>query len=319
MLFREALADFVSVLNAAKKSPHTVAAYRRDLMIVADLVAAAAGTDADTITLDRFDVRSLRRAFGVRAEGTSVATMSRTHSAWAAFYRFVVSEGWAPTNPLDDIERARANPGGVRSIETPDLAARMLGAAEASKARSAWPLRDAAIVATFAQTGVRLDELVTLTVGARSGAPGERQITVVGKGRKTRTIPITEGLDRRLDRYLAERAERFADHRLADHRTPLFVDPTSGEPVTHRQVQYLIERIYRESGIRSAVPAGALVHALRHTFAMDLLDHGADIVELQTLLGHNSLNTTRRYLTARPYKLRDVIATSAASAAIDAD
>jgi site-specific recombinase XerD len=59
------------------------------------------------------------------------------------------------------------------------------------------------------------------------------------------------------------------------------------------------------------------VHALRHTFAMDLLTHGADIVELQTLLGHSSLNTTRRYLTAQPDQLRAAIATSAASAAID--
>ncbi len=81
--------------------------------------------------------------------------------------------------------------------------------------------------------------------------------------------------------------------------------------MTARQVQYLIERLYRASGLRAKVPAGALVHALRHTFAMDLLDHGANIVEVQRLLGHESLNTTRRYLDARPHELRNAIASLA--------
>jgi hypothetical protein len=66
------------------------------------------------------------------------------------------------------------------------------------------------------------------------------------------------------------------------------------------QVKYLIERLYVRAGRRARVPAGALVHALRHTFATSALESGADVVELQTLLGHASLDTTRRYSTPPP-------------------
>ncbi|MEX1281175.1 MAG: tyrosine-type recombinase/integrase [Acidimicrobiia bacterium] len=318
MRFDDAVEAFTDALEAAKKSPHTVAAYRRDLRLVGDRAAEALDRDRADLDLDDLDVRVLRRAFGRRAADASAATMSRTHSSWTAFYGFLRSEGEVAANPMDEIERARTGTSAVRSIDVDDLAGRLLRTAGASDARSAWPRRDAAIVAVFAQTGVRLAELVGLTVGSRTGEPGARQLTVIGKGRKARTLPITPGLDRLLDAYLAERWERYPDQRPGDHRAPLFVHPSSGGPVSARQVQYLVERLYREAGIRGSVPEGALVHALRHSFAMDLLDHGADVVELQTLLGHSSLNTTRRYLTARPDRLRDAIATSAASAAIDA-
>ena len=68
--------------------------------------------------------------------------------------------------------------------------------------------------------------------------------------------------------------------------------------LTVDQVRYLVDRLYVRAGIRAHVPAGALVHALRHTFATSALEAGADVVELQELLGHASLETTRRYLSA---------------------
>ena len=72
-------------------------------------------------------------------------------------------------------------------------------------------------------------------------------------------------------------------------------------------MRYLIERLYTRAGIRARIPAGAMVQALRHSFATDAIQTGADIVELQALLGHASLDTTRRYLDASAEGLRDVI------------
>lgn len=305
-----AIDAFLDDLRAAKKSSHTVDAYARDLRIVVGHLDGIETVDAITVPV-------LRRAFAKRAADAAPATMSRTHSAWRAFFGFLRAEGVASVNPTDEIPRAAAGTQAVRSIHVDRLIERLLGAAGASRARSAWPARDVAILALLSQAGLRLAELTGLTVGARTGTPGARQVTVVGKGRKARTIPLTDPVDALIEGYLAERRERFPEHAVDDHRTALFV-ANDGRAISGRQVQYLVERIYREAGVRGAVPEGALVHALRHTFAMDLLGHGADIVELQTLLGHASLNTTRRYLAAQPDQLRAAVATSRAASEIAA-
>jgi site-specific recombinase XerD len=129
---------------------------------------------------------------------------------------------------------------------------------------------------------------------------------VRGKGGKVRPIPIDDGLDQVLAAYQRERAARFPKHDLDHPSTPLFVD-RRGRRMTVDQIRYLIEKLYVRAGIRAQVPAGALVHALRHTFATSALEVGADVVELQELLGHASLETTRRYLSATAQGLREVI------------
>ncbi len=308
---------FLDALRAAKKSVHTLDAYERDIRLILIHVGSRLDKDLQDIGISELTVPVLRAAFGERASGASPSTMSRTHSAWTKFFLFLRSEGLVTTNPVEEIERAKVGVSAVKSIAVEDLAAKLLSAAATSRSPSAWPRRDTALVAAFSQTGIRLAELVGLNRGSLTGPAGSQQITVIGKGRKARTIPITRGLSRLLDQYLKERDDRFPSHRPQDHREPLVVHPKTGERATRRQIQYTIERLYREAGVRGSVPEGALVHALRHTFAMDLLTHGADIVELQTLLGHSSLNTTRRYLTAQPDQLRAAIATSAASVAID--
>ncbi|HEV2069435.1 MAG TPA: tyrosine-type recombinase/integrase [Acidimicrobiales bacterium] len=111
---------------------------------------------------------------------------------------------------------------------------------------------------------------------------------------------------RLLEVYLATRPARFPRHDLDHPATPLFVD-VRGQALSVDQVKYLIERLYIRAGVRARVPAGALVHALRHTFATSALEAGADVVELQTLLGHASLDTTRRYLDATAAGLWQVL------------
>jgi site-specific recombinase XerD len=78
-----------------------------------------------------------------------------------------------------------------------------------------------------------------------------------------------------------------------------------GEPLRRGALQYLVEQLYREAGIRTRVPRGALVHALRHTFATSLARNGASGTELQLLLGHESLATTQRYVDATAREVRE--------------
>jgi site-specific recombinase XerD len=137
----------------------------------------------------------------------------------------------------------------------------------------------------------------------------------VGKGGKARPIPIDPVLDRVLTAYQKERASRFPTHDLDHPATPLFVD-VRGRRLSVDQVRYLVDRLYVRAGIRAQVPTGALVHALRHTFATAALEAGADVVELQELLGHASLETTRRYLSATGQGLRHVIQAHPSQAAL---
>ncbi len=321
VLLIDAVGGFLDSLRAAKKSPHTISAYQRDLEAVAELLVDPINKPVAEMTVSDVTLSALRQALGTRAVVSAAATMARTHSTWSRFLRFCRTEGLVDTNPMDEIERAKVGTSRPRSIEAPDVAQRLLSAAATpppAGTSTRWPARDAAIVATFLTTGIRLSELVDLSCGSLTGEDGAHQLDITGKGAKYRAIPTLPGLVARIRTSQAERTERFPTHRLDRPKTPLLVHATSGERVTGRQIQYLLDRIYRQAGLRAQVPPGALVHALRHTFAMDLLDNGASIVEVQSLLGHESLATTRRYLTARPHELRGAIQSLTSSQALAA-
>jgi integrase len=120
-------------------------------------------------------------------------------------------------------------------------------------------------VATFCVTGIREGEAVALTMASLEGTPGARRLQVAGKAGKTRAIPIEGGLEEVLEAYVTTGQARFEHHDLDHPATPLFVN-VRGRGLSVHQVKYLIERLYVRAGLRARVPAGALVHALRHTF-----------------------------------------------------
>jgi site-specific recombinase XerD len=114
-------------------------------------------------------------------------------------------------------------------------------------------------------------------------------------------VPLEPEVEAIVDAYLETRRTRFPGRIAPD--AALFV-ANDGEPMGRGALQYLVEQLYREAGIRTRVPAGALVHALRHTFATSLARNGASGTELQRLLGHESLATTQRYIDATAREVR---------------
>ena len=313
----DAIAAWLTDLGAAKPSPHTLAGYRRDLAGVAARLTELEGLEE--AHLDDLVRPALRAAFASWAADHAAASVRRAHSAWSSFFDFLVAEGLLEGNPMAAIPKPKT-PGTLpRSIRARDAVARLLATAGQPdpRSRSAWPARDLAVAATFCATGIREAEAVGLNLGSLDGEPGARRFEVIGKGGKARPIPIAPLLDTVLAEYLAERHDRFPDDSLDHPATALFVD-VRDRRLSVDQVRYLIERLYVRAGIRAHVPAGALVHALRHTFATQALEAGADVVELQELLGHASLETTRRYLSATAQGLRHVIAGHPSQAALQA-
>ena len=302
MRLDDAIDEFFLARQPKKHSEHTLAAYRRDLDAIATGLSEVLGVERADIDTDQLEVASLRRAFA-RISHQSAATISRTWSTWNQLLTFLVAEGVLAGNPMAAVEKPRVPRGRPKAISGDDSVERLLRVAAAGRtgARDPWPERDFAVVVTLLTSGLRLSELLDLTLRSIDGPAGDRVIGVRGKGNKERTVPLEPEVEHILTDYLESRLRRFPGRLRPDDA--LFV-ANSGRPMRRGGLQYLVEQLYREAGIRSRVPAGALVHALRHTFATSLARNGASGVELQRLLGHESLATTQRYVDATAREVR---------------
>jgi integrase/recombinase XerC len=153
-------------------------------------------------------------------------------------------------------------------------------------------LRDRAILEFLYSSGIRVGELVGLNVNHLDLELGI--VKVMGKGRKERIVPVGMKAIEALKTYLEERGN-------LDGEEPLFVNLRGGR-LTARSIGRLVKKYSRQSGISRKVSP----HSLRHTFATHLLDAGADIREIQEMLGHASLSTTQRYIHLSLGKLMEV-------------
>lgn len=302
MLLDEAIEEFFLARMPKKHSPHTLAAYRRDLDTIAAELASVLGRPRAEVTVADLDVRTLRRAFAAIAH-QSEATIARTWSTWNQLFSFLVAEQVVPGSPMAAVEKPRLPRSRPKAIAGGDSVERLLRSAARGRqgARDPWPERDFAVIVTLLTCGLRLSELLGLSLRSIDGPAGDRVIGVRGKGNKERTVPLEPEVESILVEYLESRLRRFPGRLAAN--AALFVD-NRNQPLQRGGLQYLVEQLYREAGIRTSVPRGALVHALRHTFATSLARNGASGVELQRLLGHESLATTQRYIDASAREVR---------------
>jgi integrase/recombinase XerD len=294
--------EFEVARRSAKPSPHSERAARSDFAAIHARLQEATGKD--DVELADVTTRRLRLAFAQFAENHAASSIARCWSTWNQFYGFLVSEELVPGNPMGAVARPKLRRPSPKPLQGEDAPERLLEAvaAGARPARWPWPERDLAFVATALLTGLRHSELIALNVGSIDGRAGERRIKVMGKGRKERTVPIEDPLERVIDAYLDTRRERFPGVKLGP-RAPLFVD-RRGDRLKRGGAHYLVERSYRAAGLANRVPAGAMIHALRHTFATRLAEDGADATEIQALLGHESLNTSQAYIEATANRTR---------------
>jgi integrase/recombinase XerC len=260
-------------------SPHTLRAYTQNLEALAAFCAARGITDPQGL-----DHRILR-AWLVDLHGRDLkrSTVARYVAAARAFTRFLVRErvlAQDPAGALRTPRRERPLPLHLGEEEV----TRLIDAADAG--------RDRAIVETLYGGGLRVSELVGLDcddVDLRQGIARVR-----GKGRKERLAPLGGSATAAIRRYLAAR------RRVPDPR-PLFLNRQGGR-LTARSVRRLIRRC----ALRADVDPRITPHTLRHSFATHLLDRGADLREVQELLGHKNIATTQIYTHVSMQRLRQV-------------
>ncbi|WP_019853835.1 tyrosine-type recombinase/integrase [Actinopolyspora mortivallis] len=297
-------ASYLEHLQARKMAENSLRAYRRDLESVATELAEVTGRRRDELSLSEVTSHSLRSAFARYAATRSASSVTRAWSSWNGFFRFLVVEGASSGNPMPVVPKPRTTettPKPLEGEQTPERLLRSV-AQGARKARDPWPERDLAVLATLLCTGLRSAELLDLTVSCLAGRRGERRLHVRGKGGVNRSVPIDESLEGILEDYLDSRRRRFG--RRLPGAEPLFVNHR-GEALRRGGLQYLVQQSLKAAGVSDRVRRGAMVHALRHTFATRLAEDGANAAEIAKLLGHASISSSQSYIdvTAREQRL----------------
>ena len=265
---------------------HTIEAYSGDLARYSQLLldAGRGPEDADAAAVSGVLV-ALTRA------GLSARSQARFLSSVRGFYKYLVQEDLIRVNPLSLVEAPRL------SRKLPNLLSqsevlRLLAAPDLAKRRG---VRDAAMLHTLYAAGLRVSELVSLDLGDVDMRGGF--LAAFGKGRKRRLVPIGELARESLTRYLGTIRGGWA--RAGERR--LFVTHR-GTGMSRQAFWKSLKRYSRGVGITKNVTP----HMLRHSFATHLLEGGADLRVVQTLLGHSDISTTQIYTHVSADHLRSM-------------
>lgn len=275
---------FLNYLKVEKDaSVHTLINYSVDLKDLSHFLK-----DRDIKTIDVFDVRKFLVA--LRQKGYKKVTIARKMACLRSFFKFLTREGHIKTNPMvglvgpklekklplflgeDDI---------VKLLDTPDIA-------------DPAGLRDKAILETLYSTGMRVSELVGMSIEHIDFISGI--VRVYGKGKKERLAPIGDRALRVIQTYLKKRKKGVGK---SDRAVFLNKD---GRRLTDRSVRNIVEKHIKVASIRTDISP----HSLRHSFATHLLNRGADLRSVQELLGHANLSTTTIYTHLSTERLKNV-------------
>jgi integrase/recombinase XerD len=261
------------LLLAARRSPRTVDAYRRDL---AAFAATIDGRIGETTT---DEIEAWLAA--MRADGRAPATIARRLAAVRAYLRHLTLIGTRSDNPAASIagpRRARTVP---RTL-SPAEAERLVETAGGTSPRA---MRDRALVELLYGAGLRVSEAIGLVKA--SVDLDQRIVRVVGKGSKERLVPLGRPAADAVRRYMAL-GRPHLDRR---HRPDLFLNARGGA-LTRAGAFLILRRLADRAGLE---PGRVHPHLLRHSFATHLLEGGADLRSVQEMLGHADVGTTERY------------------------
>ncbi len=264
-------------------SSNTVAAYRRDLIQFAFFLR---DSKRDELKATEPDILGFLAANPV----LSTRTLARRLSSIRSYYRFLVRESLVSVDPCAQISAPRLGRALPKVLSEEDVDSLL----DVSHAATALGQRNKAMLETLYATGLRVSELVSLEMGQVSLAQGI--VRVNGKGNKERLVPLG-------DESVAQLLQFFKEGRreLVGNVKSHVVFPTRrGAAMTRQAFWHMIRRTASRAGIR----ANLSPHVLRHAFATHLLNRGADLRVVQTLLGHSDISTTQIYTHVASERLK---------------
>lgn len=269
------LSPFLDYLRYERRlSARTLAAYRRDL----ETFLAWAGEQQIAVP-DRVDSQHVRNYAAVRhRQGLSPKSLQRHLSSIRAWFRFLVREGRVAVNPAEGIRAPKAKRRLPHTLDADQLGRLLELPGDAPLDR-----RDRAIMELFYSSGLRLAELVALNI--QDMQQPDDLLEVVGKGSKSRRVPIGRFARTAVDRWLEVRGK------VARPMEPALFVSQRGTRLSPRSVESRL----RQRAIEQGMPRHVHPHMLRHSFASHLLESSGDLRAVQELLGHADIATTQIY------------------------
>ncbi len=262
-------------------SKNTIDSYRRDIYKFLEFMEKenASFQDVESNLIRNFLLEETLNGISKRSSQRRLVALRR-------FYEWMLKQGDVKFNPFSIISSPKLDktlPDFLHQEELDKLFE------EDSKREDFLALRDHAILELLYASGLRVSELVSLTLDSLN--PNQRIIRVVGKGNKERIVPYSIECKKALDKYISEcRNEIIEKNKIEKPTNALFLN-SRGDPLTTRGVEYILKSVEKKIGMELDLHP----HKMRHSFATHLLDSGVDLRVIQEILGHESLETTQVY------------------------
>ena len=287
-MFESNINSFMKYLSNEKRYPDTtLVSYQRDLDLYYGFIKLK---KINYLNINKDEIREFLKYLDSLKYSNS--TISRILSALRHFYSYLVLEGKIDSNIFKTIR----NPKKERKLPNflqPDELEAIFDSIDLS---SDLGIRNRFIVELLYATGIRVSELTSLQVNDFD--KGNKEIKVYGKGGKERIVYFGDYALKYLNKYINEARPNL----LNGKKSNILLINNNGGDLTSRGVELIINKVVNEAALKHHISP----HVLRHTFATDMLNEGADLKSVQELLGHSSLSTTQIYTHVTNDRLRSV-------------
>lgn len=283
---------FLQFLSVEKRySDQTIKAYTRDLDEFVNFINSTGSNSINNIQYA--DVRLY--VAHLTEHGYARTSIARKISSLRSFFSYAVQQEWIEQNPAELINYKSKKNHLPEFFYEPEMKA-IIDAAK--KSQLANPQRNLAIIELLYATGMRVSELIDLTIDQMQ--TDMQMLRVIGKGSKERIVPFGDAAMEAITAYQQnERPQLLSISQNPTHNKYLFLSD-KGKAITADQIRTILSKIVKEASLNLDIHP----HKLRHTFATHLLNNGADMRSVQELLGHANLSSTQIYTHVTKNQLR---------------
>ncbi len=261
-------------------SRHTLNSYKTDILYFLDFIAKEKNKILDENDLEELTIYDFRSWLGGRMENHNNASNARALASLRAFFKFLNENNLIKNRQIEKIKTPKIAKAIPKAVEVLDI--EKIFSAIADFRKNSWEAkRDQALMSLLYGCGLRISEGLSIS---KKSLQNDQVLTVTGKGKKQRMVPLLPIVKKRIEEYLVELP--FA----LDDESGIFIS-RSGKAYSRFDFDHLIKNLRRSLNLSETITP----HSFRHSFATHLLESGGDLRSIQELLGHENLSTTQRY------------------------